>query len=249
MNSETNDFSVESEIERLNYLITASEENTSCFVVILDDNKQELYSFNSTMFLTDQEDLELVWENPHDIALELIKKNNVVKIEFDLHGIKTYAECFVRSVKQNIIQIILNISGPYKMERFQRRKGQRVSLSSNFSATISLDKNKDYLTDLLVLNISDGGAAILVNAPPEHIRKNLTYEFAEINLPLKMNNYFFVPMKICHVKPISKSLLPAIYREKVVANPWTQVGIKFMSVTPKLEHSLAMVINQILRNK
>ena len=240
-------FYIDSEIERLNYLITASEENTGCYVSIITENKEEVYSFNSQMFLTDQEDLELTWENPSDIKLELIKPNCVVKIEYDLHGIKTNAECFLRSLRYNGDNIILNISGPYKMLRVQRRRGQRVGLNSKFQAFVHLDKRKQYLSNLAVINISDGGAALLVSAPPEDIRKNLVFDSSEILLPLKANNHFITGMKVCHIKPISKSLLPASIRDG--GNyPWVQVGIKFMVVSQKMEQSLAMVMNQLLRN-
>jgi c-di-GMP-binding flagellar brake protein YcgR len=242
------EFIVESEIERLNYLMTASEEKTQCFVTIMADNKEEIYSFNSKMFLAGQEDLELIWKTPGNIKTESIKTNCILKITFDLHGIKTNAECFLRSLRFKEEDIILNISGPYRMQRIQRRKRQRVILSSKFSATVSLNKELDFLSNLLVANISDCGVALLINAPKEYLERGLIYENAEIILPLKMNNSFSLDMRICHVEQINKSLLPVAMRDKSVNNNWYKVGIEFRTVTPKMEHSLLMVMNAVFRS-
>ncbi len=241
----TYNFNVKSEIERLNYLITASEENTKCFVTVLNEEKREIYNFESTMFLTGQEDLELVWENPRDVDVSLLKRNSVLRIDFHLHGIETHADCFLRHYEHEANNIILNISGPFRMTRLQRRGSPRVNLSTNFTATVHLNKNKEHLSNLLAVNISEGGIAVLVNSPLEDVRKNIIYNDAVLELPLKMNNVFSIPMKIAHVRNVSKALLPKILSEKKTVNPWFQVGVKFMAVSPKLEQSLKMVINQI----
>ncbi len=245
-NNDTNayNFSIDSEIERLNYLITASEENTRCFVTLLDEEKKELYSFESTMFLTGQDDLELIWETPKDVDMGLLKRNAILRIDFHLHGIETHAECFLRDSEVTGTNIHLNISGPFRMTRLQRRISGRVTLSTNFSAGIKLNATKDHLSNLLAVNMSEGGVAILVSAPLEDIRKNLVYSDAVLELPLKMNNTFNIPMKISHVKQISKALLPKFLTDKKTPYPWYQVGIKFMAISPRLEQSLQMVIKQ-----
>ncbi len=242
------EFIVDSEIERLNYLMTASEEKTQCFVTVIAENKEEIYSFDSKMFLAGQEDLELIWKTPGDVRTEILKTNCILKITFDLHGIKTNAECFLRSLRFKNEDIILNISGPYRMQRIQRRKRQRVILPSKFSATVNLNKELDFLSDLLVANISDCGVALLVNSPKEYLEKDLVYKNAEIFLPLKMNNSFILDMKVCHVEQINKALLPTAMRDKAVNNHWHKVGIEFKNVTPKMEHSLLMVMNAVLRS-
>lgn len=238
---------VKSEIERLNYLITASEENTKCFVSILNEEKKEVYNFYCTMFLTEQEDLELIWENPKEVDLNLLKRNFVLRIDFNLHGIETYAECFLRQALKDQCNenIVLNISGPFKMHRLQRRINTRFNMFGSFTAKVHLNKDKEHLSDLISVNISEGGIAVLVNAPMEDVRKNIIYTESILELPLKMNNVFLIPMKIVHVKTINKSLLPKILSEKKTIHPWFQIGIKFMSIPPKLEHSLKMVINKI----
>lgn len=241
----TYNFNVKSEIERLNYLITASEENTKCFVSILNEEKKEIYSFESTMFLTGQDDLELVWENPKDVDISLLKRNSILRIDFYLHGIETHADCFLRHCESEANNIILNISGPFRMTRLQRRVNPRVNLSTNFTAKVHLNKNKEHLSNLLAINISEGGIAILVNAPLEDVRKNIIYNDSVLELPLKMNNVFTLPMKIAHVRSVSKALLPKILSEKKTIHPWFQVGIKFMAISQKLEQSIKMVINQI----
>ncbi|NCQ51615.1 hypothetical protein GW796_06920 [archaeon] len=242
------DFYIHSEIERLNYLITASEEHTICNVLMLDESKLDLYSFASTIVLTENEDLELKFENSNNINIDLIKTNGILKIDFSLHGIKIYAECFVRKVSLIKNYIVISISGPYSMERRQRRSMHRVGLYADYQLSLTLDVNKERLSNLLALNISEGGISVLINAPMESISKNLIYRNAEINLPLKMNNHFIVPVKVCQISPARKFLIPIALREKRVEYVWSQVGFKFLSKPPQMEQSLLMVINQVMRN-
>ncbi len=245
--NEIEGFSIDSEIERLNYLITASEENTSCYVSVNTENKEIVYSFNSQLSLTDEEELQLCWEGHGNPDIKIIKPNCVVRVEYELKGIKTIAECFLRDIWEEGDKFILNISGPYKMRRYQRRIAQRVGLNEHFPAMITLDSSKEGLSDLRVINISEGGAAILVSVPLELIEKEMFFYSAEITLPLKANNVFNVGVQVCHIKHISDAYLPTSL-QGTGKYPWLQLGVKFVPVTPKMEHSLLMLMNQVLRS-
>lgn len=247
--SQTYNFYVDSEIERLNYLITASEENTFCFVSILDDNREEICEFKSQLSLTENEDLELVISrNKSNEKIHLLKQNAILKIDFNLDGIQTHAECFIRNFEVVEDKVIINISAPFKMIRVQRRVHPRITVPHSFDIFITLDKNKKELTRLKAINISLGGIAVLASASQSEIANGMVFNNALIELPFKVNNSFVVPMKISYAKAINEEILPQDLISQKTNFNWYHLGIKFESSNILLEESLKMAIYQISKN-
>lgn len=238
-------FDIDSEVERLNYFILAGEKNQSCSVSIFNGNKDVIYKFNSNINLIDENDFEVAILNSN-VDKSLIKHNCLIKIEYEDNGVKTETECFLRGLYGQNNNIVLNISYPYKMFRYQKRNTFRVVMSPQKSY-VSLDKSKEFLSNLPVINISTGGVAVLINAPEDQIKENFIFDMAEIELPLKLNNFFSTKMKICHMEKINRE----DFEEYIIGQPnngsYFQVGIKFMSMTSRFEQSLIMVVNQIAR--
>jgi c-di-GMP-binding flagellar brake protein YcgR len=247
--NQTYNFYVESEIERLNYLITASEENTFCFVSILDDNREEVCEFKSKLSLTENEDLELVISrNKSNEEIHFLKQNAILKIDFNLDGIQTHAECFVREFESIEDNIIINISAPFKMIRVQRRVHPRITVPSSFEIFVTLDKNKEELSRLRAVNISLGGIAVLASASQQVISNGMIFHNSFIELPFKVNNIFQIPMKISYAKLINKEILPQDLIDKDTRNSWYHLGIKFENSNVSLEDSIKMAIYQISKN-
>ncbi len=247
--SQTYNFYVDSEIERLNYLITASEENTFCFVSILDDNREEICEFKSQLAMTENEDLELVISrNKSNEKIHLLKQNAILKIDFNLGGIQTHAECFIRDFEVVEDKVIINISAPFKMIRVQRRVHPRITVPDSFDIFVTLDKNKKELSKLRAINISLGGIAVLASAPQNEIANGMVFHHAFIELPFKVNNQFIVPMKISYAKAINEEILPQDLISQNTNFSWYHLGMKFESSNVILEDSLKMAIYQISKN-
>lgn len=247
--SQTYNFYVESEIERLNYLITASEENTFCFVSILDDNREEACEFKSQLALTENEELELVVSrSKSNEKIIFLKQNAILKIDFNLDGIQTHAECFVREFEVIEDNVIINISAPFKMIRVQRRVHPRITVPSSFEIFVTLDNNKKELSKLKAINISQGGIAVLASASQQEIYNGMIFHHSFIELPFKVNNIFQVPMKISYAKAINKEILPQDLLEQNTKYSWYHLGIKFENSNVLLEESIKMAIYQISKN-
>ncbi len=247
--AQTYNFYVESEIERLNYLITASEENTFCFVSILDKNREDICEFKSQLALTENEDLELVISrNKSNEKIHLLKKNAILKVDFNLDGIQTHAECFLRDFEVVDDKVIINISSPFKMIRVQRRVHPRITVPSSFEIFVTLDKNKKELSKLKAINISLGGIAVLASAEQSDIANGILFQNATIELPFKVNNIFNVPMRVSYAKAINEEILPQDLLSQNTNYSWYHLGIKFESSNVILEDSLRMAIYQISKN-
>lgn len=226
-------FFVQSEVERFNYFLLASEEKLSCFVTLLDNEKNKIYMFDS-MLAEDYGDFELTWDNIEEVNLELLKKNNIVKIDFFHQGIEINTLAFLRYYEKDDGRITISISAPFEMVRMQRRSYQRFNVPEKFVAKVSLDKAQKNLTNLKIINISLGGVAVLADFEKNNLKLGEIFTEATLELPFKIDNVFSTEMQVAHIQLVEKDNIK-----------YVQIGLRFTKVSLKLEDSLKAIINQL----
>ena len=227
-------FFVQSEIERFNYFLLASEEKSPCFVTLLDNEKNKIYMFDS-LLKEDYGDFELTWECiEEEVNLDLLKKNNIVKIDFFHQGIETHTLAFLRYYEKDSKKITVSISPPFEMVRFQRRTYPRFNVPEKISAKVSLDNSIDKLKNLKITNISLGGLAVITDFEENELKLGEIFKEAELELPFKVDNKFITEMQVAHIQLVEVS------KEKKI-----QIGLKFLNISTKIEDSLKAIINQL----
>lgn len=226
----TSAFAISSEVERINNLILAAELNTPCTFTITDFSKNIINECDSaSLRLTSADELQIITNYPI-LFDQLINNKFKVSICYSIEGVSVYTECFVRAVEFYSNSNVIFISGPFKMDKFQRRGKERVSVPDSFPILLTLSPDYDYLEPLNVINISELGVA--ANGIIEHDEE--LFLDAQLYLPNPYCENVFLQLELVHSKV---KLGEVIY------------GFKFINITPKLAKVVASVISTIKKQK
>ena len=239
------EFFVSSQRERENYLKVAHENHVSITFLLYDkETKIDHLKFNAYVFYESE---------PHKIETEFyidqfeIKKLNdcFVMGFFFLNGVKIIFESDITSWKNlGHDQVCLSLESPNKMIRYQRRNAFRAKVPSNYGLKFDLDKNNQILKRLYVINISAGGAAILINADESFFEQNQIFENAYLIIP-SPNNEVKLKTKICHRKKVQHEAIPSELKKIKTENEWYQVGIQFEQLPIKSEQMIVLLVNHL----
>ncbi len=202
------DLIVGNKLERFGYLKSAKDHRVS-FVFYLHEEKDNRYDnwvkFISYVFINEKDEMEIEinkkfyrrFQKPHVWGVFIL---NNVKIVFE-------SEVSDKITEDKEIYI-LKLLSPKRMIRYQRREAYRVPIPSFSNLSIDLEDNSERkdLISLPIVNLSVGGAAILLNTN-ENI-ENLPQYFENATLNLGNQVFNGIKMKVCRIRKVNSVAVP-----------------------------------------
>lgn len=247
--SDLEEFLIKYPKERERYIRTAYEQHLAATIFLFEGSDRVKFTkFNSKIFWgnNDQPEVELFLG---DFNIRTIDDCEFVGIFF-IDGVKYVFESdinFWKKISDGIVNV--NLTYPKKMIRYQRRNNFRVKVPHNINFRIDLNRDQKNLSKLYVVDVSAGGAAILINANEDFFREFNLFENVYLLLP-NSSQEFKVKAKICHKKTITKEFLPkdlAKFTPTLADSNWYQVGIQFDHLPIQVEQALMLLVNQLSR--
>ena len=141
---------------------------------------------------------------------------------------------------------ILKVRLPYRLYRLQRRDSFRVPVPSSMGVFLTLKSGFRHLENLKAMDLSCGGASVLVRAPLEAVHMGKRFPGATVKLgPHATHDVFKVDMLIRHVRlappGLSQLLGPAPAPPRPAMPPIRPAGFGKAGSPPSREAALAAV--------
>ncbi len=139
--------------------------------------------------------------------------------------------------------MVLRLRYPKKMWRFQKRNSFRVKIPFESDVSITLDPQDPNLKNLQIVNLSVGGAALVINVEDKWFDENKLFENAILHLPTAASNYH-ITAEIKHRKKITLQDNPGLLLSKIKTGNWSQVGVEFHRLSVQTEQAIVYCVNK-----
>lgn len=236
------DYLLSNSFERESYLKKALESHASVKFILFNNFKQ----FHSYLFADKRGALEV------EIPINDIDINNIIdsnaRFGFIMDGVQIIFETKIEHLEKNSPTIaVLKLKHPTKMWRFQRRNTFRAKVPYSSEIKITLDVNNVELKNLHLINLSIGGASVIINDPNNLLSDRSDFDEAVLHLPTATSDYI-VKARIRHKKPMTIDMFPEsmIYHINYGSETnWLKLGVEFEQVPMHVEQAIIYCVNML----
>lgn len=232
-------------LEKFSFLKSAQEQKVAFTFYLHEKNDKKFdnwVKFSSYLFTDAQEALEIEinkgfykrFKEPHVFGVFFL---NNIKVVFESQVLK------VTALDETTLS--MNIGMPIRMIRYQRRDSFRVKLPP--FTKISIDLNGDpttpYLNGLKILNISIGGAAVLLNTNVKI--ENIPQSFPAAKLHLENETFDNIKIKVKRIIPFNSGAIPlniAAQKEKL---GWYEMALIFEKPPTRVQQEIFFLVNTL----